>query len=481
MTPAETPAPGPAGPSDGSAATPQDAAPRASRAPIIALVVATLALIATIAAPRHGIPSTLVVIVATVAGGTFAFLEQRRPSVGIRPVAAAIGLVLLAAVVVYPQSSNDVWSYTMYGRMVSVHDASPYHHVPADFPHDPFDRRVSPIWQHRGSVYGPAFVAYAAGVTFVAGDSVLLDRLLFQLGAALVVMLALWLVWRRTRSPAAVAWLGLQPVFGAIVVNSGQIDAFIGLAILVAAVLASQRRGAAAGFAIALASLVKITSLLALAGLVFWAWRRKERRVAVRAVVTAAATIAVVYLPFLAGASHVLSGADHMVTPGSPWNLPAQLLVGKDAGRDLAARLLPNSTLGVLFNLSLGLVVLAAIVVAWRWSRADTPDLATGAAAASYAIAAEYTLPWYAAWALPVVATRRPSPLAWVIWIQGAVLLAAWKLPTHHTGSVADTVLRGTLAYAVPIVLLVAYLALRPRHDATAGSESEPALAGGTG
>jgi hypothetical protein len=481
VTPAEPPAPGPPGPSDRSAATPDGTARRGSRASTVALVVATLALIGAIAAPRHGIPTTLVVIVASVAGGSVAFLEQRRPRLGIRPIAVAIGLVLLAAVVTFPESSNDVWSYTMYGRMVSQHDASPYHHVPADFPHDPFDRRVSPIWQHRGSVYGPAFVAYAAGVTFVAGDSVLLDRLLFQLGAALVVVLALWLVWRRTRSPAAVAFLGLHPVFGAIVVNSGQIDAFIGLAILVAAVLAAQRRGAASGFAIALASLVKITSLLALAGIVFWAWRRKERRVAVRAVVTAGVTVAVVYLPFLAGASHVLSGADHMVTPGSPWNLPAQLLVGKDAGRDLAARLLPNSTLGVLFNLSLGLVVLLGVVLAWRWARGDTPDLAVGAATASYAITAEYTLPWYAAWALPVVAARRLSPLAWVIWIQGAVLLAAWKLPTHHTGSVADTVLRGTLAYALPIVLLVAYLAVRPRDDTIGSRPPEPALAGGTG
>ena len=361
---------------------------RVPRASIVALVIATVTLVGAIAAPRHGIPTTLVVIVATVAGGTFAWLEQRRPRMGIRPVAAAVGLVLLAALVIGPQSSNDVWSYTMYGRMVSVHDASPYHHVPADFPHDPFDRRVSPIWQHRGSVYGPAFVAYAASLTFLAGNSVLVDRLLFQLGAALAVVLALLLVWRRTRSPAAVAWLGLHPVFGAIVVNSGQIDAFIGLAILVAAVLAAQRRGAASGFAIAVASLVKITSLLALVGLVFWAWRSHEWRVAKRAVVTACVTIAVVYLPFLAGASHVLSGADHMVTPGSPWNLPAQLLVGKDAGRDLAARLLPDSTLSLLFYLSLGLVVLATVVLGWRWARASGPELATGAAIASYAIAA---------------------------------------------------------------------------------------------
>ena len=467
MTPAEPAAVGGPGPSEGPAPPPDR---RRRRRSIVLLVLATLTLIATIGAPRHGIPSSLVVVVASAAAGLFALVEQRRPQLGIRPVAAAVGVVLLAAVVIGPQSSNDVWSYTMYGRMVSVHDASPYDHVPADFPHDPFDRRVSAIWQHRGSVYGPAFVAYATTLTFLAGDSVLVDRLLFQLGAALVVIAALVLVWRRTRSPAAVAWLGLQPVFGAIVVNNGQIDSFIGLAILVAVVLVLQRRSTAAGVALAAASLVKITSLLALPGIVFWAWRHQERRLAVRTAAVTAALTGVVYLPFLAGQTHVLSGADHMVTPGSAWNLPAQLLVGKDAGRDLAARVLPNSTLGVLFDLSLVLTVVLAVWLAWRWAVERGPEQATGASTASYAIAAEYTLPWYAAWAMPVVATRRPSSLAWVIWIQGALLLAAWRLPTHHTGSVADTVLRGTLAYALPIVLLVAYVAVRPSRDATAGA-----------
>jgi hypothetical protein len=443
----------------------------------LALGVATVTLVALIVAPRHNVLSTLLVVISSTAGAGFVLLEQRRPTMGPKPVLVAIGLVMLMAVSIGPHSSNDLWSYTMYGRMVSVHDASPYAHVPADFPSDPFDKRVSPIWQHRGSVYGPVFVAYAAGVTFAAGDSALIDHLLFQLGAALVVALVLWIVWRRTRSPALLAWLGLHPVFGAIVVNSGQIDAFIGLAVLVAALLVAQRRGVAAGVAIAVASLVKITSLLALIGVVFWAWRRHERRLAIQTTVTAGVVVGAVYLPFLAGASHVLSGADHMVTPGSPWNLPAQLLVGKDAGRDLAARLLPDPTLSVIFYLSLGLVALLAVVLGWRWARADRPEAAVGAATASYAIAAEYTLPWYGAWAIPVLAEKPISRLGWVVWIQAAVLLAAWKLPTHHTGGVADTILRGAFAYALPIVLLVAFVAIRPPGRSTRPTSS-PVAAG---
>jgi hypothetical protein len=154
------------------------------------------------------------------------------------------------------------------------------------------------------------------------------------------------------------------------------------------------------------------------------------------------------------------------VTPGSPWNLPAQLLVGKDAGRDLPGLKPSNTTLDVLFYVSLALVAVLALTLAWRWARAGRLELAAGAATASYAVAAEYTLPWYAAWALPVVTERRPSPLAWVLWLQAVVLLAAWKLPTHHTGGLADAVLRGTFAYGLPIVLLVAFAAARDRRRA---------------
>ncbi|HEY6319016.1 MAG TPA: glycosyltransferase 87 family protein [Acidimicrobiia bacterium] len=431
----------------------------------LALLGSTAALlVALIVAPRHGIASTLLVVASAATGSGFALLEGRRQLLGLRPVVLAVGVVLFMAVAFWPQSSNDVWSYTMYGRMVSAHGVSPYQHVPADFPSDPFDHLVSPIWQHRGSVYGPAFVGYAATLTAVAGESRLADRLLFQLGAALAVAAALALVWRRTRSPAAVAWLGLNPVFGAIIVNSGQIDALIGLAILVAALLAAERRGWASGVALGVATLLKVTSLLALPALMFWAWRRGEQRLARQITAATLATTAIVYLPFVTGQSHVLAGADHSVTPGSPWNLPAQLLVGKDAGRDLPGLLPSNHTLSVLFYLSLALVGVLAVVLAWRWSSADRPELGVGAATASYAMAAEYTLPWYAGWALPVLADDRPTRLAWVIWWQSVVLLAAWKLPTHHTGSVADTILRGTFAYALPLVLLVAYVAVGDRR-----------------
>src|SRR5207237_9062960 len=82
---------------------------------------------------------------------------------------------------------------------------------------------------------------------------------------------------------------------------------------------------------------------------------------------------------------------------------------------------------------------------------------AVGAASALYTVAAEYTLPWYTAWALPVLADRRPSPLAWVVWTQSALLLAAWKLPLPAEGAVFHNAMMGLLTYAAPIAALIAF------------------------
>ena len=92
----------------------------------------------------------------------------------------AVGFVIAIAVVTPSRSSNDLWSYTMYGRTVTVHHANPYLQVPADYPSDPFLTRVSPRWRHTGSVYGPLFVGVASVGTLVASDSALASRLYFQ-------------------------------------------------------------------------------------------------------------------------------------------------------------------------------------------------------------------------------------------------------------------------------------------------------------
>jgi alpha-1,6-mannosyltransferase len=432
------------------------------------LAAATWACLAVLLASRRVLVSVGWVLLASAAVAWLVKLEQGRRRVDSRAVVAAIGLVLVLAVVVPPRTSNDIWSYAMYGRTVTVHHANPYQRVPADFPSDPFLARVSPRWRHTGSVYGPLFVGIATADALVAGDSPTASRAFFQLLAALAFVVILAIVWRRTRSAAAILWLGLNPV-AVIVVNGGHNDVLVGLALLVAAILFQRRNACGAGIAVGLAMLVKLTAALGLIGLVLWAWNHGERRGAWRAAIAACIVVAVGYAPVIIGAAHVLGGANKTVTKASFWNLLVDRILHHDAGRNVLTPLAPNTTLTIVFYASMTVVLLLAVGLGARASRHRRPEPSVGASVASYTMAAEYTFPWYAIWALPQFATRRISGVAWVVWWQSVVMLAALRLPDAVNGSPLHAIARTVLTMVAPIVLFSAFIATawrdgRPRQ-----------------
>jgi alpha-1,6-mannosyltransferase len=449
-----------------------------------AAIVAELALLRS---PRHSVASTAIVLAAALLVGALVALEHLAPNLGLGPVAAAVAIVIAASVVTPPRTSNDVWSYTMYGRIVTVHDTSPYDHVPADFRHDPFFHRLSPRWRRRGSVYGPVFVALAAADAWIAGPSALAARLVFQLVAALALAMVLLLLWRAARSVAALLFVGLNPVLAVFVVNGGHNDMLIGVLLLAAVMLVSRRRAGTAGALVGIATLIKLTAGLALIGLLLWAWRHELRRVAARVVGGAAAVVLAGYIPVAVSASHVLAGADTTVTNTSPWNGIVDRLLRHDAWRNVAKPLARNDTLTLFAYVGAATVLTLAIGIGWCAARRRRPDEAVGVSLAAYPVGAEYAYPWYAAWALPMFATDGVGPLGAVVWIQSIVMLAALKLPLAVNAGPADAVLRVVLTYVAPPCLLVAFVVvgLRQRNRATAptvtGAASAIALEPGGG
>jgi hypothetical protein len=284
----------------------------------------------------------------------------------------------------------------------------------------------------------------------IVGSSTLGNRLVYQSIAAAAVGAALIIVWRRTRSSAALAFLGLNPVYAVMTVNGGHVDALIGLAVLGAALLAARARPVAAGLAIAVATLIKVTGLLGGAGIALWFLHTGRTRSAVRMTVTIMFTLLVGYLPFVDSLG-VLAHADHLVSPWSPWNGLADALLGHDAWRAVAHPLAYNGTLLVLSSAGLALTTVLIVVLGW-WA-ASGPDSrdAAGTTAATYPIAATYSLPWYTDWALPSFANDEASVVGWIVWIGGAVMLITLKLPVQPTGSIA-------LTYVLPILLFVAFV-----------------------
>jgi hypothetical protein len=258
----------------------------------------------TVLVTDPALPASAGLIVVSVALSAYWWMvvaDARRPSLTLRGVVAAIVLVLGASVMMPPRDSGDTWSYAMYGRMVAVHHASPYRHLPDEYPDDPMLGFISTGWRHTGSVYGPAFTGLSAIVSPLVGDSGVRARVLYQALAALAVVGALALIWRRTRSPGALAWFGLHPVVALHLVNGGHNDALVGLAILGAALLAERGKLRSSGLVTGAGAAVKATQLLAGAGLAIWTWRRWGAR---RAVTFAAATSVV-----LIGAYTAVGGA----------------------------------------------------------------------------------------------------------------------------------------------------------------------------
>jgi hypothetical protein len=419
----------------------------------VALVVCTAGTTTTLVMGRWSV-ILLLAGVAVALGGYWWMVtaEARQPTLTLRAVVVSVAVVIGVAVTTLPRQSGDLWSYAMYGRIVAVHHASPYRHVPDEYPDDPMLRFVSPVWQHTGSVYGPTFVAFSAGVAPLAGDSATRTRFLYQAMAALAVAGALMLVWRRTRSPAAIAWLGLHPVIGLELVNGGRNDALIGLGVLGAILLVEREKLRASGLVTAVVTTIKATGVLAGAGLAIWTWRRRGLR---RAAVFAAATAVTVVGAYIAAGGTVALGplrhAATQLSRGSVWSALPRF------------GLPPISTTAAM-------AVAAAVVVVCLWrDTKDEPAQAGVTGLAAFLLAAPYVLPGYLGWVLPGAALQHNRRMARIIALQATLLVGAYEIFRIRTsGPVGDALsgAAGLLAPLLGIVLLVAYLA-RPRERAS--------------
>jgi alpha-1,6-mannosyltransferase len=380
--------------------------------------------------PNGSSPTNIALLLLAFAGlAVLVLSEARKPKLGAKLVLAVSGALLALAVVIPPTQSRDVYAYAYYGRLVSHYGQSPYTHSAAGhYPEDPFARRVDPIWRRNASVYGPVWTwISAAGTGTVARDSFLAARVYFQGVAAIATALALWLIWRRTRSPAAVAFLGVNPVIVISIVNGGHNDALVGLGILggVLLLIAERPRWAAVVFASAV--LVKVSALLPIGAVCLWVWRRHGFKVAATMGAIVAGVVLVGFA--LSGGREILAPlhvAQTHVSGSSVWWGPRRWMTFADMQRGVpggaagqAARL-RVSTWGSLAALGM------TLLLARRRLRNSDPALVAGAAVLAYTLLAAYVLPWYLGWGLPVMALAWRSRLYWLTLLHGAILQIAY-------------------------------------------------------
>jgi hypothetical protein len=352
----------------------------------------------------------------------------------------------------------------MYGRIVTEHHHNPFASYPMHFEGDPMRRHVNPLWQRTPDIYGLGFTVVMAGLAPVIGESNFLVRFTYQLVALAAVGAMLWLLWRRTRNPAVLAFVGLHPLLAISVVNGGHPDALVALGVLVGLMLAIDRRPALAGIAFAFAASVNFTALVAAGVLFVWAFRRWNRDE-----VTKFAGIVVAFgaLPYLLMAGWLQNAHEHsgLISRQSVWNAIGSFVSNADLLRSLASN---------------GATIVAGallLVIAVRHTSRGTPELAIAAGLASFLVASSWVMPWYAFTALPLLALRRPNLLSWTVALYSSLVLLGEQYPSLSAdtiGSAGHIFLQNLLPVAA-LVCCVIVVVFRPR-DLLAGDLGETAL-----
>ena len=369
-------------------------------------------------------------------------------------VIVAICITIFAAVSTPSNQSRDVYSYAMYGRIVTEYHSNPFTSYPVHFEGDPIRPHVGTMWQRTPDIYGPAFTAIMAGLAPINGASTFRVRFSYQLVSAAAMGAILWLLWRRTRSALVLAFAGLHPLVAVSVVNGGHPDALVALGVLLGVLLAMERRVVLAALALAFATAINFTTITVAVAIGVWAWRRWSHRELFR---FGAITLGLGALPYLFLGGWLKNAHDHakLISRQSVWRVVDSVTGLRDH--------IPNGT-----TLLLGALM---AVVLWRQTRRATPEAAAAAAIVVFVVASPWVMPWYGFAALPVLALRKPSLLTWVVAIYAALILVGDQFPSLTPAGVGGLP-HQILQVWVPILALVACViavSRAPREsDATA-------------
>jgi hypothetical protein len=425
----------------------------------VALVTATVCISALLLAVESMSPPQRAALIAVALGAwvLLVALGWTRGTLPLKPLLAAIGITLVFAIGTPSNQSGDVYSYAMYGRIVTEHHHNPFASYPMHFEGDPMRRHVNPLWQRTPDIYGLGFTVIMAGLAPIIGESTFLVRFTYQLVALAAVGAMLWLLWRRTRNPAVLAFVGLHPLLAISVVNGGHPDALVALGVLVGLLLAIDRRPVLAGFAFAFAASVNFTALVAAGVLFVWALRRWNRDE-----VTKFSGIVVAFgaVPYLLMAGWLQNAHEHsgLISRQSVWNAIGSVVSNGDLLRSLASN---------------GATIVAGallLVIAVRHTSRGTPELAIAAGLASFLVASSWVMPWYAFTALPLLALRRPNLLSWTVALYSSLVLLGEQYPSLSAdtiGSAGHIFLQNLLPVAA-LACCVIVVVFRPR-DVLAG------------
>ncbi len=191
----------------------------------------------------------------------------RRP--GASCWAVAIGVILVSNILLlltHPFISNDVFDYAIRGRMYAFHRANPFYEYPMDYVEDPLYPYA--WWRQVPSAYGPLWELLAAGIAWLAGNSVVATVLAFKMAAVAGYAVTLALVWRylRQKAPAralhGVVLFGWNPLVLVETAGNAHNDMLMVACMVLGLSLSSRGRFGLALLALCLGTLIKFMPAL---------------------------------------------------------------------------------------------------------------------------------------------------------------------------------------------------------------------------
>ncbi len=323
----------------------------------------------------------------------------------LRPLVKIAALWSLPLMVGPPIYSRDVYSYAALGDMVN-HHLSPYSGGPALLGSSRFVLPVSSIWLRTPSPYGPLFLSLASTAVRAAGNdvvrAVMTLRLLEVIGMVLIAVALPTLANAAGKDPARALWLGVcNPLVLLHFIAGAHNDAlFIGLIVGGLALVYSNRPGLGV-LACVLATAIKATGAIGVAFVVVHAVHASPPGSRLRTFLrlTGLATGAFVVATWLTGigwgwiGALGIPGSTHvLLTPSLALARVVSMFIGHDAT--------VQGVTGAIGYLVMGGGI---AILLWRAPTLGTTR-ACGLALALVVAAGPVAFPWYALWAVIVLA-----------------------------------------------------------------------------
>ena len=303
-----------------------------------------------------------------------------------------------------PFMTRDVYSYTFYGRVMSVYHGNPYIMIPANRPHDVFYPLIG--WRYNASVYGPVFNWLSFSITRIAGNKVALNVFSFKFLAIAFYGACLPIIYSLTRrvSPGrenfALAVSAWCPILLIHICGGGHNDSLVAFFVLAGFLLYRKERAFLGLLAVTIAVMVKVTAVLALAPYVILYVRDKRGRPLPRLAAAAggvAFVAALSYLPFWKGMD-TFKSLKHMSKLYSFSSVPrllsiqVQRVLLKTGMTGFKAEALANSWVQLAF---LGIFALVTLYFLTRVKDFHSMITATAAITLVWFLTSIYILPWY--------------------------------------------------------------------------------------